>query len=65
SCTPKAAIMDDTALIGSANFTDDSFNRNMELGMLLHDPVQVASLSKHFADLEERGALRILHPRQH
>lgn len=28
----KCAIIDDVALIGSANLTDDAFNRNMEVG---------------------------------
>jgi phosphatidylserine/phosphatidylglycerophosphate/cardiolipin synthase-like enzyme len=33
----KCAIVDDVALVGSANLTDDAFNRNMELGMLVWD----------------------------
>jgi cardiolipin synthase len=48
----KAAVIDDTALISSANFTDDAFNRNMELGVLLRDPSEVAHLVRHFEELE-------------
>ena len=32
----KCAVIDDTALVGSANLTDDAFNRNMELGVLMN-----------------------------
>ena len=31
----KCAVVDNVALIGSANLTDDAFNRNMELGLLV------------------------------
>ncbi len=31
----KVAIVDDTALISSANLTDDAFNRNLEVGVLI------------------------------
>ena len=47
----KCAIVDDAALIGSANLTDDAFNRNMELGMLVRDKSTVDSLSEHFTEL--------------
>ena len=30
----KCAVVDDTALVGSGNLTDDAFNRNMELGLV-------------------------------
>jgi len=31
----KVAIIDDQAVLSSANLTDDAFNRNLELGALL------------------------------
>lgn len=31
----KVAIIDETALISSANLTDDAFNRNLEVGMMV------------------------------
>ena len=52
--------MDETAIIGSANFTDDAFNRNMELGILLRDPTLAEGLFSHFAELQQRGVLRVL-----
>ena len=51
----KCAIVDDVALIGSANLTDDAFNRNMELGILVRDPVTVTSIVDHFTGLIDRG----------
>jgi hypothetical protein len=42
-------IVDDVALIGSANLTDDAFNRNMELGMLVKERATVENLSEHSA----------------
>ena len=56
----KCAILDDTAIIGSANFTDDAFNRNIELGVMLRGPVLVESLFSHFEELKRKGALRSL-----
>ena len=47
----KCAIVDDVALIGSANLTDDAFNRNMELGMLVREQATVETLSEHFREL--------------
>ena len=34
----KCAIVDDVALVGSANLTDDAFNRNMELACWSENP---------------------------
>ena len=56
----KCAIVDSTAIIGSANFTDDAFNRNMELGVILREPTLVEALSSHFDELQRKGALRTL-----
>jgi phosphatidylserine/phosphatidylglycerophosphate/cardiolipin synthase-like enzyme len=47
----KCAIVDDIALIGSANLTDDAFNRNMELGLLVREQTTVEALSEHFHEL--------------
>jgi len=47
----KCAIVDNVALIGSANLTDDAFNRNMELGLLVREQATVESLSEHFREL--------------
>jgi phosphatidylserine/phosphatidylglycerophosphate/cardiolipin synthase-like enzyme len=47
----KCAIVDDVALIGSANLTDDAFNRNMELSMLVREKATVDTLSEHFREL--------------
>ena len=47
----KCAIVDEVALIGSANLTDDAFNRNMELGMIVRERGTVESISEHFNEL--------------
>lgn len=47
----KCAIVDDIALIGSANLTDDAFNRNMELGVLIRDRPTVEATAEHFREL--------------
>lgn len=54
----KCAIVDNTALVGSANFTDDAFNRNMELGVTLRDPTMVESLFSHFEELRRKSTLK-------
>lgn len=58
----KCAIVDDTAIVGSANFTDDAFNRNMELGLVLRKPILVESLFSHFNELYQKGILRTFDP---
>jgi phosphatidylserine/phosphatidylglycerophosphate/cardiolipin synthase-like enzyme len=45
------------ALVGSANLTDDAFNRNMELGVLLRDPATVAGIFSNFEELIRREVL--------
>jgi phosphatidylserine/phosphatidylglycerophosphate/cardiolipin synthase-like enzyme len=47
----KCAIVDNVALVGSANLTDDAFNRNMELGMLVREPSTVTAITAHFDEL--------------
>jgi cardiolipin synthase len=34
----KVAIVDDIVLVSSANLTDDAFNRNFEVGLLVKNP---------------------------
>jgi cardiolipin synthase A/B len=53
----KCAIIDDVALVGSANLTDDAFNRNMELGLVVSEPTTVFALAEHFKELVSRGIL--------
>lgn len=53
----KCAIVDDVAIIGSANLTDDAFTRNMELGMLVRDDGTVSTLIEHFRELIRAGVL--------
>lgn len=59
----KCAIVDDTAIVGSANFTDDAFNRNMELGVTLRDQALVDRLFAHFEELQQKAVLRALNLR--
>lgn len=53
----KVAIIDDTALISSANLTDDAFNRNLEVGLLVKNPGLLASAKNHFESLISLGTL--------
>jgi phosphatidylserine/phosphatidylglycerophosphate/cardiolipin synthase-like enzyme len=53
----KCAIVDNVAVVGSANLTDDAFNRNMELGLLVSDPIVVSGIAGHFEELIRRGVL--------
>ena len=53
----KCAIVDDVALVGSANLTDDAFNRNMELGMIVREAATVDTIARHFDELILRGVL--------
>lgn len=51
----KAALIDDTVLIGSQNWTVAALLRNVEVGALLHDPAAVAALERLF-DLQWSAA---------
>jgi len=44
----KSAVVDDNALIYSANLTDDAFNRNMELGALFMGGETPGKILTHF-----------------
>ena len=54
----KCAVVDEVALIGSANLTDDAFNRNMELGVLIRDEQTVSAIAAHFGELINGGLLK-------
>ena len=56
----KCAVVDDTVLVSSANLTDDAFNRNIEMGVLLRAPALAAQLTGHFGGLIEAGVLKAL-----
>jgi len=51
----KLAIVDDTALVSSANLTDDAFNRNLELGVLVRNPVFLRTTAEHVHTLIADG----------
>ena len=53
----KYAIIGDTAVIGSANMTDDAFNRNIEMGVIVREQSTVADLVEHFDELVRRRIL--------
>ena len=53
----KCAVVDDSALIGSANMTDDAFNRNIELGIVVREQSTVDNLYSHFSELIRRKIL--------
>ncbi len=44
----KVAIADDTALISSANLTDDAFNRNLEIGVMVQNPRFLVATKNYF-----------------
>jgi cardiolipin synthase len=54
----KCAVIDDMVVVGSANLTDDAFNRNMELGLVTTDPVLAEAIIDHFQELQAEGLLR-------
>lgn len=54
----KCAVVDGTALVGSGNLTDDAFNRNMELGLVVSGVTTANSVYDHFMALIEQGELK-------
>ncbi len=54
----KCAVVDDTVLVGSANLTDDAFNRNMEMGLTTVDPCLADKVVAHFRELQSLGILK-------
>jgi cardiolipin synthase len=55
----KAAVIDNQAILSSANLTDDAFTRNLELGVLVSDEEFLQRIKCHFGTLCENGTLRI------
>jgi phosphatidylserine/phosphatidylglycerophosphate/cardiolipin synthase-like enzyme len=52
----KCVVVDDRfALIGSANFTHNAQARNIELGVLIDDPMFARDLSRQWMGLVEAG----------
>lgn len=56
----KTAVVDASALISSANLTDDAFNRNLELGVLFHTGQIPRGIREHLQSLMARGILKEL-----
>jgi cardiolipin synthase A/B len=53
----KVAIIDDTALISSANLTDDAFTRNLEVGLLVKNAEFLITAKSYFESLITAGML--------
>ena len=53
----KCAIVDNAALVSSANLTDDAFNRNIELGILIQSGQIPNLIRQHIQVLIQRGVL--------
>lgn len=53
----KVAIVDDMALISSANLTDDAFNRNLEIGVMIGSDRLRGPLTEHILGLVQSGHL--------
>jgi phosphatidylserine/phosphatidylglycerophosphate/cardiolipin synthase-like enzyme len=56
----KVAIVDDFALVSSANLTDDAFNRNLEVGLLVKNAELLVRAKSYFDSLIATGALKSL-----
>jgi phosphatidylserine/phosphatidylglycerophosphate/cardiolipin synthase-like enzyme len=53
----KVAIVDETALVSSVNLTDDTFNRNLEVGILVTNPSFLVPAKTYFDSLIAEGTL--------
>ncbi len=56
----KIAIVDDTALVSSANLTDDAFNRNLEVGVMSLNTEFLLSIKGYISSLIYDGTLAML-----
>lgn len=54
----KVALVDKVALISSANLTDDAFNRNLEVGVLMTAPEVLLNIKSYFHGLIVEGKLQ-------
>jgi len=53
----KVAIVDNTALVSSANLTDDAFNRNLEVGIMATNSEFLVAARTYFQSLIAEGTL--------
>jgi len=53
------AIIDDTILISSANLTDDAFNRNLEVGVLINNAGFLISINTYLDALNKTEHLAV------
>ena len=54
----KCVVVDETrALVGSANFTDRGQQRNVEVGVLVDDPIFARKLQQQWNGLAASGLL--------
>lgn len=56
----KMAVIDNVALVSSANLTDDAFNRNLEIGVLIKNPEFLVSAKSYLESLIAEGTLSLL-----
>lgn len=56
----KLAIVDDVALVTSANLTDDAFNRNLELGVMVMNRAVVRTMQDHINTIISDGTFRLV-----
>lgn len=56
----KLAIVDDAALVSSANLTDDAFNRNLELGLLTRNRTFLRTTQEHIHTLIAEGTFQLV-----
>ena len=56
----KFAIIDDTALVSSANLTDDAFNRNLEMGAMIRDAEFLHAARAHIDALISGNVLQLV-----
>jgi len=56
----KLAIVDDTALVSSANLTDDAFNRNLEVGVMVNSPEFLKTTKGYLDAMISCGTLKPL-----
>lgn len=53
----KVAVIDNLALVSSANLTDDAFNRNLEVGLFVKNLTILGTIKKYFESLILEGTL--------
>ncbi len=53
----KLAIVDSTVLVSSANLTDDAFNRNLEVGVMMNNPTFLSTTKRYVESLISDGTL--------